>query len=107
LHIPPGMANHSLLPVVQLCNEGYSVTLKIDAVTIYNPHSVQLLQGARDFNTGIWRINLQQKQQQHSPEVSNNVYDLRSKGALINYLHKAMSSPTKSALLQAAKNVIS
>jgi hypothetical protein len=32
------------------------------------------------------------------------VYELRNTGALVNYLHKAMFSPTKSALLQAVKN---
>jgi hypothetical protein len=93
------MVNHSLLSVGQLCNEGYSVTFKIDAVTIYNPHGVQILQCARDLSTGLWRINMRQKHQQHLPEVANSVYELRNTGALVNYLHKAMFSPTKSALL--------
>jgi hypothetical protein len=55
-------------------------------------------------NTGIWRINLQQEHQQLSVEVTNNVYELRNTGALVNYLHKAMFSLTKSAILQAVKN---
>jgi hypothetical protein len=32
------------------------------------------------------------------------VYELRSTGALVHYLYKALFSPTKSALLQAVKN---
>jgi hypothetical protein len=36
--------------------------------------------------------------------VANNVYELRNTGALVNYLHKAIFSPTKSALLQAVNN---
>jgi hypothetical protein len=36
--------------------------------------------------------------------VANNVYELRNIGVFVNYLHKAMFSPTKSALLQAVKN---
>jgi hypothetical protein len=32
------------------------------------------------------------------------VYELRNTGALVKYLHKALFSPTKSALLQAVKN---
>jgi hypothetical protein len=32
------------------------------------------------------------------------VYELRSTGALVHYLHKALFSPTKSALLQAVKD---
>jgi hypothetical protein len=34
--VSPVMANHSLLSVGQLCNEGYTVTFRIDLVTIYN-----------------------------------------------------------------------
>jgi hypothetical protein len=33
--------------------------------------------------------------------VSSNVYELINTGALVNYLHKSMFSPTKSALLRA------
>jgi hypothetical protein len=104
VHIFPGMANHSLLSVGQMCNEGYSVTFKIDAVTIYNPPEVYILKGARDLYTGLWRIILRREHQQHPYEVANNVYELHNTGALVNYLHKAMFSPTKSALLQADKN---
>jgi hypothetical protein len=57
-HISLGMANHSLLSVGQLCIEGYSVTFRIDAVTIYNSQNVQILKGARNLNTGVWCINL-------------------------------------------------
>jgi hypothetical protein len=32
------------------------------------------------------------------------VYELRNTGALIHYLHKALFSPTKAAMLQAVKN---
>jgi hypothetical protein len=40
----------------------------------------------------------------HNPIAStNNVYKLRNTGALVNYLHKAMFSPTKSALIKAVK----
>jgi hypothetical protein len=45
----------------------------------------------------------QDNQQIHQP-VANNVYELRNTGALFHYFHKALFSPTKSALLQAVKN---
>jgi hypothetical protein len=93
------MAKHSLLSVGQLCNEGYSVTFRIDAVTIYNSQDVQILKGARDLDTVLWCINLRKEYQQHPHEVANNFHELRNTGALVNYLHKAMFSPTKSALL--------
>jgi hypothetical protein len=53
---------------------------------------------------GLWRFNLRKEHQQHPYEVANNVYELRNTGALVNYLHKAMFSPTKSALFQVVKN---
>jgi hypothetical protein len=55
-------------------------------------------------NTGLWRINLQQEHQQHSPKVENTITESRNTGALVNYLHKAMFCRTKYALLQAVKN---
>jgi hypothetical protein len=57
-HVFPGMANHSLLSVGQLCNEGYTVTFRIESVTIYNSQGIQILRGARDLDTGLWRINI-------------------------------------------------
>jgi hypothetical protein len=103
-HFFPGMANHSLLSVGQLCNEGYIVTFKQASVTICDSGNSQILRGPRDLNNGLWRINLKQTNN-HIPEtIANNVYELRNTGALVHYLHKALFSPTKSAMLQAVKD---
>jgi hypothetical protein len=98
------MVNHYLLSVGQLCNEVYYVTFRIDAGTIYSAAGKSILKGSRDLNTGLWRINLRHEKPQHTVSVANNVYELRSTELLVNYLHKAMFSPTKSAILQAVKN---
>jgi hypothetical protein len=98
------MENHSLLSVGQLCNEGYTVTFRNELVTIYNSQELQILRGARDLDTGLWRINLRKEHQQPQLAVAHKIYELHNTGALFNYLHKAMFSPTKSALLQAVKN---
>jgi hypothetical protein len=90
--------------VGQLCDEGYIVTLKQDTVTICDSGNSQILSGPRDLNTGLWRINLRQTNK-HIPEpIANNVYELRNAGALVHCLHKALFSPTKSAMLQAVKD---
>jgi hypothetical protein len=103
-HVFPGMANHSLLSVGQLCDEGYIVTFKHASVTICNSQKSQILNSPRDLDIGLWRINLKQNNN-HIPEpIANNVYELRNTGALIHYLHKALFSPTKSALLKAVKD---
>jgi hypothetical protein len=63
-YVFPGMANHSLLSVGQLCNEGYIVTFKKALVTICDPQEFQILSGARDLDTRLWRINLRKDNQQ-------------------------------------------
>jgi hypothetical protein len=98
-HVSPGMDNHSLLSVGQLCDEGYIVTFKQATVTICDSGNSQILSGPRDLNTSRWRINLKQTNN-HTPEpIAHNVYELRNTGALVHYLHKALFIPTKSAML--------
>jgi hypothetical protein len=65
-HVFPGIANHSLLSVGQLCDEGYIVTFKHVSVTICNSENAQTLTGPRDLDTGLWRINLK-KHNNHIP----------------------------------------
>jgi hypothetical protein len=103
-HVSPGMEHHSLLSVGQLCEEGYIVTFQQDTVTICNSESSKLLSGPRDVATGLWRINLKQPNKTISDPITNNVYELHNTGALVHYLHKALFSPTKAAMLQAVKN---
>jgi hypothetical protein len=103
-HVFPGMAHHSLLSVGQLCDEGYIVTFKQDTVTICNSESSKLLSGPRDVTAGLWRINLKQTNKHIPDPIANKVYELRNTGALVHYLHKALFSPTKSAMLQAVKD---
>jgi hypothetical protein len=103
-HVFPGTANHSLLSVGQLFDEGYIVTFKQATVTICDSENSQILSGPRDLNTGIWRINLRQTNN-HIPEpIAKNVYELRNTEALVHYLNKALFSTTKSAMLQAVKD---
>jgi hypothetical protein len=100
----PGMANHSLLSVGKLCDEGYIVTFKQAAVIICDSEKSQILSGPRDLDTGLWRINLKQTNKHIPDSIANNVYELLNTGALVHYLHKALFSPTKSAMLQAVKD---
>jgi hypothetical protein len=103
-HVLPGMDNHSLLSVGQICDEGYIVTFKQAEVTICDSGNSQFLSGPRDLNTGLWRINLKQTNNHKPQPIANNVYELRNTGALVHYLHNALFSPTKSAMLQAVKD---
>jgi hypothetical protein len=103
-HFSPGMDNHSLLSVGQLCEEGYIVIFKQASVTICDSEKSQILSGPRDLNTGIWRINLRQTNKHKPTPIANNVFELCNTGALVHYLNKALFSPTKSAMLQVVKD---
>jgi hypothetical protein len=103
-HVFPGMANHSLLSVGQLCDEGYIATFKHASVTVCNSQESQILNGPRDLDTGLWRINLKQDNNHIPDPIANEMYEVHNTGALVHYLHKALFSPTKSALLQAVKD---
>jgi hypothetical protein len=73
-------------------------------VTICDSEKSQILSGPRDLDTGLWRINLKQTNNHIPDPIANKVYELRNTGALVHYLHKALFSPTKSAMLQAVKD---
>jgi hypothetical protein len=83
-HVLPGMANHSLLSVGQLCNEGYIITFKNASVTVCNSQEFPIMRGAQDLDTGLWCINLIQDIQHVHQAVANNVYELSNKGALVH-----------------------
>jgi hypothetical protein len=103
-HVFPGMAHNSLLSVGKLCDEGYIVTFWRDTVTICNSENSKLLSGPRDDTTGLWRMNLKSINKHIPDPIANSVYELRNTGALVHYLHKALLSPTKAAMLQAVND---
>jgi hypothetical protein len=74
-YVFPGMANHSLLSVGQLCNEGYIVTFKHASVKVCNSQKSQILSGPRDLDTGLWHINFKQDNQYITEPIANNVYE--------------------------------
>jgi hypothetical protein len=89
-----------------------TVLFSISEVTILDSNKKPLLKGSRDSNTGVWRINVCQKEvltrgttsaPPNQISATNNVNDLRNTGALVNYLHKAMFSCTKSDLIHDVK----
>jgi hypothetical protein len=64
-----------LLSVGQLFNEGYSVTFKIDGVTIINNQYKTILKGQRDAGIGLWIINLHSEAPSPQLDEANNVYE--------------------------------
>jgi hypothetical protein len=98
------MTHHSFFLVGQLCDKGYIVTFRRDTVTICNSENSKLLSGPHDDTTDLWRINLKSTNKHIPDPIANKVYELRNTGALVHYLHKALFSRTKAAMLQAVKD---
>jgi hypothetical protein len=80
----------------------------INEVKILDEKQKIIMKGNRHCATGLWRINVYHKNpncniSQKQPQIhsANNFYALRNTGALVNYLHNAMFSCTKSALVHA------
>ena len=121
-HIIPGLASHSLLSVVKLCNAGCEVSFtKIACIVKHNGKIV--LQGHKCDKTGLWMVPLDtrdsvgQMQIQPSEEVlehmqfSNfayeylgNIIPTSSKEELAMYYHQCLCSPPKTTMLRAIRN---
>jgi hypothetical protein len=80
----------------------WSITLYFQLDSYFG--NSQILIRPRDLSTGLWCINLRQNNNHKPKPMANNVYELCNTGALVHYLHKALFSPTKSAMLQAVKD---
>jgi hypothetical protein len=55
------------------------------------------------FGHRIMAHQLAQRRSTHTHSNKKYVYELLNTGALVNYLHKAIFSPTKAALIKAIK----
>jgi hypothetical protein len=78
-HILPGLAQHSLLSVGQMCDSGCSVTFTASNVMVTNGHSM-ILTGQRYKESSLWRVPLNPAPplnfgQEHS---ARNVYEQKS-----------------------------
>ena len=121
-HIIPGLASHSLMSVVKLCNAGCEVTFtKIDCKVKYRGKVV--LQGYKCTRTGLWMVPLDTSSAVPStPSTSStssteavhhvqtvqqyaaNLIPTSSREELAMYYHQCLCSPPKSTLLKAIRN---
>ena len=110
-HIIPGLASHSLISVVTLCNAGCDVVFtKIGCTITY--HGKIILCGSKCTRTGLWMIPLCPM-----PPLSahNNLANLlptviaanmdatSSAGEYARYIHQALCSPLATTLIQTLK----
>jgi hypothetical protein len=95
-HILPGLAQHSLLSAVQMCDSGGAVTFTATKLEVTNGKTT-ILTGQRDKESGLWRIPLQNSiPLQGAPEhYAQNVYEQKSIQDTIIYLHACCFIPVQ------------
>jgi hypothetical protein len=110
-HTIPGLASHSLMSVVTLCNAGCNVIFtKIGCTIVY--HGKVILCGSKCTRTGLWMIPLcptppSTANNSHTNMLPNviaaNVGATISVGEYARYIHQALCSPPATTLIQALK----
>jgi hypothetical protein len=104
-HILPGLDQHSLLSVGQMCDSGCSVTFTASKVTVTNGDST-ILTGQRDKESSLWRVPLDPGTplnvgQGHS---AHNVYEQKSIQGTITYLHASCFIPVTDTWIKSIQN---
>jgi hypothetical protein len=95
-HILPGLAQHSLLSVGQMCDSGCTVTFTATKVTVTNGGS-KILTGQRDTESGLWCAPLETDLPLYlgGEHYAHNVYEQKSIQYTITYLHACCFSPVQ------------
>jgi hypothetical protein len=104
-HILPGLAQHSLLYVGQMCGSGFAVTFTATKVTVTNGAST-LVTGQRYQESCLWRVPLETIiPLQLAPEnYAQNVYEQKSIQDTITYLHACCFSPVQDTWIKDIQN---
>jgi hypothetical protein len=115
-HIIPGLASHSLLSIVTMCNAGCVVTFtNINCTIAYRGRTI--ICGHKCICTGLWMVPLKETNAQAAnPPISSapttptatptfaiaaNVDAISSTAKYAHYIHQCMCSPPSATLLGA------
>jgi hypothetical protein len=109
-HIIPGLASHSLLSVVTMCNASCTLTFtKMGCSIVYCGRTIVC--GHKCTCTGLWTVPLQQghtntstssaTNSQATPAMAANVKATSSAAKYARYIHQLLCSPPTSTLIWA------
>jgi hypothetical protein len=101
-HILPGLVHNSLILVGKLCDNGCSVTLTQEQVTVKKNRRC-VMYGSRDPKSRLWQVDLKKRFETNQVQC-NHAPDNSNQKDLINYLHDACFSTVKSTWITAIKN---
>lgn len=112
-HHFPELANHSLLSVATLCDNGCEALFTSESVTI-SLHGNNILTGTRD-NNGLWTIDIQPPIEKPTRQLNllatadtiataNATTSTSTTKDIVNFLHATCFSPATSTLIKAIEN---
>lgn len=105
-HILPGLTHSSLVSIGKLCDAGCTASFNQQKVIVHKKGNT-LLEGKRDFRTGLWRFPLSNNKTTTntvgpSPNhQTNSAYQTTTISTLIDFLHATAFSPVKSTWIKA------
>ena len=99
-YIFPALKSANLLSVGQLCDDDCYVIFDKQQVLVFK-HNQIILQGHRNHHNGMWQVPLPLTQQQHF--AHGIIKKETSVNDLINFLHAAAFSPSKSTWIEAVR----
>ena len=120
VHILPGLANHSLVSVGQLCDTGCQVLFRIDKVLVYNKEKEIIMVGRRVPSNGLWMVDLTDIETEDGfkdesildlacnmvgeerPQITIKGMATATVAEQMAYLHACMFSPAPSTMIKAA-----
>ena len=105
----PALSYRSLISVGQLCDLGYSVVFDNKTVkAVNNTTKLVDLKGTQDLYTGLYHTPMTptvdpDPTPSNKTQTTNNVYSMRTKADLVQYLHQECWSPTPHTWYKAIK----
>jgi hypothetical protein len=109
----PGMKNHSLMSLTQLCNAGCKIIMdKDELVVIYK--GMVVMNGIKNKQNGLWYLPIKQDateityaihdDRRPTQQTANSVYHTSTLAETIQFIHQCMFSPTVDTFCRAIDN---
>ena len=112
-YIIPGMKNHSLMSLTQLCNAGCKIVMNANELIVIH-NGVEAMRGVKNEKNGLWYLPIRQQSKnvtyaihddsQQVKPTANSVYHTSKLAETIKFIHQCMFSPTLETFCKAIDN---
>ena len=107
-HKFPQLAGNALISIPVLCDNGCEVKLTREKITV-SKDGQEIIEGKRDEETRLWRIRLEEEAPvpENNDGIKHHINAMIPDGTVqdaVNFMHRALFSPTTSTLIKAIDN---